>query len=133
MEVTRAVSGNQRTTANIAGNPAAREVRRSNPLRIAFTTCVAGPFSGTDFCLIFAPQEGCDGLEILPSSTHPICLMSADDGHFQPDSVRPKTRRLNEFFDPLERTSRSAASRKRTQVRLPRRKVTKSQHLVYFA
>jgi hypothetical protein len=30
----RAVSRNQRTTANIAGNPGAREVGRSNPLRV---------------------------------------------------------------------------------------------------
>jgi hypothetical protein len=29
----RAISRNQRTTANIAGNPGAREVGRSNPLR----------------------------------------------------------------------------------------------------
>src|SRR5258705_6846707 len=49
--------------------------------RIFFTTSVAGSFSGTDFCLIFAPCEGYDEPEILPSSTHPICLMSADGGH----------------------------------------------------
>src|SRR5258705_6930259 len=49
--------------------------------RILFTTSVAGSFSGTDFCLIFAPCEGYDEPEILPSSTHPICLMSADGGH----------------------------------------------------
>src|SRR6266576_1268655 len=48
--------------------------------RIFFTTSVAGSFSGTDFCLIFAPCEGYDEPEILPSSTHPICLMSADGG-----------------------------------------------------
>src|SRR5258705_2845229 len=48
--------------------------------RILFTTSVAGSFSGTDFCLIFAPCEGYDEPEILPSSTHPICLMSADGG-----------------------------------------------------
>src|SRR5256884_6421739 len=51
--------------------------------RIFFTTSVAGSFSGTDFCLIFAPCEGYDEPEILPSSTHPICLMSADGGHEQ--------------------------------------------------
>src|SRR2546430_16414973 len=50
--------------------------------RIFFTTSVAGSFSGTDFCLIFAPCEGYDEPEILPSSTHPICLMSADGGQF---------------------------------------------------
>src|SRR5260221_9101905 len=49
--------------------------------RIFVTTSVAGSFSGTDFCLIFAPCEGYDEPEILPSSTHPICLMSADGGH----------------------------------------------------
>src|SRR6266436_5161863 len=49
--------------------------------RIFFTTSVAGSFSSTDFCLIFAPCEGYDEPEILPSSTHPICLMSADGGH----------------------------------------------------
>src|SRR5205807_1114578 len=38
--------------------------------RIFFTTSVAGSFSGTDFCLIFAPCEGYDEPEILPSSTH---------------------------------------------------------------
>src|SRR3954470_7476031 len=54
--------------------------------RIFFTTSVAGSFSGTDFCLIFAPCEGYDEPEILPSSTHPICLMSADGG--QPDECR---------------------------------------------
>src|SRR5436190_14301860 len=48
--------------------------------RMFFTTWVAGSFSGTDFCLIFAPCEGYDEPEILPSSTHPICLMSADGG-----------------------------------------------------
>jgi hypothetical protein len=37
--------------------------------RMFFTTCVAGSFSGTDFCLIFAPCEGYDEPEILPSST----------------------------------------------------------------
>src|SRR2546423_14434302 len=52
--------------------------------RIFFTTSVAGSFSGTDFCLIFAPCEGYDEPEILPSSTHPICLMSADGGHVVP-------------------------------------------------
>src|SRR5437588_3431192 len=46
--------------------------------RIFFTTSVAGSFSGTDFCLILAPSEGYDEPEILPSSTHPICLMGAD-------------------------------------------------------
>src|SRR4051812_7234090 len=51
--------------------------------RIFFTTSVAGSFSGTDFCLIFAPCESYDEPEILPSSTHPICLMSADGGHLQ--------------------------------------------------
>jgi hypothetical protein len=40
-------------------------------------TSVAGSFSGTDFCLIFAPCEGYDEPEILPSSS----LMSADGGH----------------------------------------------------
>src|SRR5208282_4483256 len=49
--------------------------------RMFFTTCVAGSFPGTDFCLICAPSEGYDEPEILPSSTHPICLMSADGGH----------------------------------------------------
>src|SRR5262245_26937573 len=49
--------------------------------RMFFTTCVAGSFSGTDFCLIFAPCEGYDEPEILPSSTHQICLTSADGGH----------------------------------------------------
>src|SRR5256885_12752510 len=52
--------------------------------RIFFTTSVAGSFSGTDFCLIFAPCEGYDEPEILPSSTHPICLMSADGGQSLP-------------------------------------------------
>src|SRR3989442_15746878 len=57
--------------------------------RIFFTTSVAGSFSGTDFCLIFAPCEGYDEPEILPSSTHPICLMSADGGHrHSPDEPR---------------------------------------------
>src|ERR1700730_12119499 len=37
-------------------------------------------FTGTDFCVIFAPSEGYDEPEILPSSIHPICLMSADGG-----------------------------------------------------
>src|SRR5258707_10424879 len=49
--------------------------------RIFSTTSVADSFSGTDFCLIFAPCEGYDEPEILPSSTHPICLMSTDGGH----------------------------------------------------
>src|SRR5262245_31720055 len=49
--------------------------------RIFFTICVAGSFSGTDFCLIFTPCEGYDEPEILPSSTHPICLTSADGAH----------------------------------------------------
>jgi hypothetical protein len=44
----------------------------------AASSAVAGSFSGTDFCLIFAPCEGYDEPEILPSSTLPICLMSAD-------------------------------------------------------
>ena len=46
--------------------------------RMFFTTCVGGSFTGTDFCLIFAPCEGYDEPKILPSSTHPICLTSAD-------------------------------------------------------
>jgi hypothetical protein len=46
--------------------------------RMFLTTCVAGSFPGPDFCLIFAPQEGYDEPE--PSSTYPICLMSADGG-----------------------------------------------------
>src|SRR4029453_19241864 len=54
--------------------------------RMFFTTCVAGSFSGTDFCLIFAPCEGYDEPEILPSSTHPICLTSADGGQVKPHS-----------------------------------------------
>src|SRR6266550_105140 len=62
--------------------------------RIFFTTSVAGSFSGTDFCLIFAPCEGYDEPEILPSSTHPICLMSADGG--QPDQIIPAQRREDE-------------------------------------
>src|SRR5271165_5309961 len=57
--------------------------------RMSFTTCVAGPSSGTDFCLIFDPREGYDEPEILPSSTYPICLMSADGRHF----LRGATRR----------------------------------------
>jgi hypothetical protein len=28
---------------------------RTNERRMFFTTCVAGSFTGTDFCLIFAP------------------------------------------------------------------------------
>src|SRR5580692_6068598 len=60
--------------------------------RILFTTSVAGSFSGTDFCLIFAPCEGYDEPEILPSSTHPICLMSADGGHFHPRCPEAGTR-----------------------------------------
>src|SRR5258706_12567154 len=60
--------------------------------RIFFTTSVAGSFSGTDFCLIFAPCEGYDEPEILPSSTHPICLMSADGGH-----PRQETAALRDF------------------------------------
>ena len=41
--------------------------------RMFFTTCAAGSFTGTDFCLIFAPLRGYDEPEILPSSTRPIC------------------------------------------------------------
>src|SRR5437879_8415347 len=60
--------------------------------RIFFTTSVAGSFSGTDFCLIFAPCEGYDEPEILPSSTHPICLMSADGGHHDEARTAPAAR-----------------------------------------
>src|SRR5437899_11671195 len=65
--------------------------------RIFFTTSVAGSFSGTDFCLIFAPCEGYDEPEILPSSTHPICLMSADGGHYSPRIRAPWSRRPNDI------------------------------------
>src|SRR5260221_9091218 len=68
--------------------------------RIFFTTSVAGSFSGTDFCLIFAPCEGYDEPEILPSSTHPICLMSADGGQyelapFDPHSITSSARAMS--------------------------------------
>ena len=43
-----------------------------------FTTCSADTFSGTDFCLIFAPSMGYDEPEILPCSTHRFCLTIAD-------------------------------------------------------
>src|ERR1700753_2668971 len=49
--------------------------------RMFLITCVAGSFSGTDFCRIFAPQEGYDEPEILPYSIRPSCLRSADGGH----------------------------------------------------
>src|SRR5260370_3325598 len=65
--------------------------------RIFFTTSVAGSFSGTDFCLIFAPCEGYDEPEILPSSTHPICLMSADGGPNRSAALR---RPLSRGSDP---------------------------------
>src|SRR6516225_5525981 len=55
--------------------------------RMFLMTWVAGSFSGPDFCPIFAPQEGYDEPEILPSSTHPTCLMSADGGQ---SGVRPR-------------------------------------------
>jgi ABC transporter substrate binding protein len=42
---------------------------------------------GTDFCLIFAPCKGYDEPEILPSSTHPICLTSADGGQAGDDQM----------------------------------------------
>src|ERR1051326_7435668 len=48
--------------------------------RISFTTCSAGFLTGPDFCPIFAPFNGYDGPEILPSSTQPICLIGADAG-----------------------------------------------------
>ncbi|HEX4569798.1 MAG TPA: hypothetical protein VH184_05175, partial [Dongiaceae bacterium] len=47
---------------------------------MSFTTCSAGALAGTDFCLIFAPSKGYDEPEILPSSTHPVCLTIADAG-----------------------------------------------------
>src|SRR6266567_1081071 len=66
--------------------------------RIFFTTSVAGSFSGTDFCLIFAPCEGYDEPEILPSSTHPICLMSADGGQSLALPIQPS---INNTADAL--------------------------------
>src|SRR6202158_6247678 len=53
--------------------------------RIFFTTCSAGSFAGTDFCLIFAPSKGYDEPEILPSSIRKICLRGADAG--QPEGM----------------------------------------------
>src|ERR1041384_3527159 len=49
--------------------------------RICLMTCSAGSFSGPDFCPLFCSLHGYDGPEILPSSTHPICLTAADAGH----------------------------------------------------
>ena len=50
-----------------------RRVARRMPL----IACSAGSFVGTDFCSS-SLLVGYDEPEILPSSTHPICLMGAD-------------------------------------------------------
>ncbi len=57
--------------------------------RMSFTTCSAGSFAGTDFCFIFAPSKGYDEPEILPCSTPPICLMTADGGHSVISVIQP--------------------------------------------
>ena len=58
------------------------EKRRRVAGRIFFTTCVAGSFSGfSGFPSHLRSLKGYDEPEILPSSTRPICLMSADGGH----------------------------------------------------
>src|SRR5438445_6352167 len=82
--------------------------------RIFFTTSVAGSFSGTDFCLIFAPCEGYDEPEILPSSTHPICLMSADGGQVKCSarSTQQIRHRLTAPQAPQDRIRANADNRK---------------------
>src|SRR5215469_13965457 len=51
--------------------------------RMSFTTCSAGALADPDFCLIFAPSKGYDEPEVLPSSTHPVCLTIADAGQLK--------------------------------------------------
>src|SRR3954463_9448281 len=48
--------------------------------RMSLTICSAGAFSGSGFCLIFAP-DGYDDPEILRSRIPSICPTGADGGH----------------------------------------------------
>src|SRR5271167_4675113 len=53
--------------------------------RMSFTTCSDDTLVVSDLCLICASPWSYDEPEILPCSTRPICLTSADGG--QPPSV----------------------------------------------
>src|SRR5208282_5670314 len=49
--------------------------------RMSFTTCSDDALVVSDFCLIFASPWSYDEPEILPCSTRPFCLTSADGRH----------------------------------------------------
>ena len=50
-------------------------------IRIRLLASTAAPTHNSKRLSHHCPSTGYDEPEILPSSTHPICLMSADGGH----------------------------------------------------